>query len=113
MCCPACRPQPAVGPSTRELLVAQRLRDLRKRLGERDLAATEPQRDLAARGRVYVGGSERHDPGGRFAVERQHAAGEPIACIELGIVSSRRRIAKRCSSSIAERGGRGPLASCR
>jgi hypothetical protein len=62
--------QPPVDPSPLKLLVAQRLRDLSDWFGERDLAATELQRDLAARGSVDAGGSERHDPGGRFAVEQ-------------------------------------------
>jgi hypothetical protein len=78
--------QPPVDPGPLKLLVAQRLRDLSEWFGERDLAATEPQGGLAACGRVDVGGSERHDPGGRFAVEQQHAPGEPVAQIELRVV---------------------------
>ncbi|MGB0097705.1 MAG: hypothetical protein WBP81_34860 [Solirubrobacteraceae bacterium] len=55
--------QPPVDPGPLKLSVAQRLRDLSKRFGKRDLAAAEPQRDLAFWGGVDVGGSERHDPG--------------------------------------------------
>jgi hypothetical protein len=40
--------QPPVDPGPLKLLVAQRLRDLSESFGERDLAATELQRDLAA-----------------------------------------------------------------
>ena len=50
------------------------------------LRASDAERDLAVRGGVDVGGSERRDPGRRFAVEQQHAPCEPIACIELGVV---------------------------
>jgi hypothetical protein len=78
--------QPPVAPGALKLPVAQRLRDLSEWFGERDLTATEPQRDLAARGGLDVGGSERHDPRGRFSVEEQHAPGEPVPWIEPGVM---------------------------
>ena len=79
------RDQPPIDSCRLKLLVAQLLRDRGERFWERDLPAPEPKRDPAFRSGSDVGGAERHDPGGRFAVEQQHAPGEPVAWIDLAI----------------------------
>ena len=78
--------QPPVDAGPLKLLVSQRLCDLSEWFGKRDVPATEAERDLAVRGGVDVGGSERRDLGDRFAVEQQHAPGKPVAWIELRVV---------------------------